>query len=1539
MSRDSSEGEPLADWALVSSEGNIEAEEASSGSSSDEFVNVTHQGVVVFGRHRSPSVETDSQPKSMASLEMSALLRSSLDEIDQSGAMEDIWPLADSAREETGDPGHREGLLGASLTASAASTGDESTDIISEDEKDDKGENAEPSHDVVLPSSINISSSLSSLSQVPGLTASADTSHLSADDGAEASDDGVISLSTGSMKSSGCERMSYQHSGAEAGVEVDPDTEILEADQSPCFPMLSGFGTTDADDVASPVAGGQHSEEGAESGDEGAGGEDKEWLKYPLENSSDERCHTIRLGDGRVIVAPPGADLASLAADLDLVNKSDTSSDTSDSDFVRLDALSSCSSSNENSDTEGDEVFREELSAPSAAEMQAAATTIDVMAESVSSVSSGFRFLPQQIQPVQDVQDPPMLHPNVLHPLMQDPPIMDPHMQDPPMLDAHVLDPPVQDPPMRDAHVLDPHMQDPSMLDAHVLDPHMQDPPMLDAHVLDPHMQDPTMLDAHVLDPHMQDPPMLDAHVLDPHMQDPPMLDAHVLDPHMQDPPMLDAHVLDPHMQDPPMLDAHVLVPHMQDPPMLDPPVQDPPMVAPPVLVLPVDDPPMVVAPAAEEDDDDDDNGDGDTESVTGNSVDDRVESDQSDQNSVHQNEDEDQPFDDIGDIPLDAGNVARQYIHKPNKSLNWTLDVIVIMVVLLAIGIGIGHSIGSVREHFLQHEMNLAQESRLSVLKGDLFQCHQKKRYIEDRRQEEWEQRLWIVAKQEKTNSQLRDQLAILEKEMITKISTLEQSEEIKKDLRQTSIDLRNEVNQLQHDNAELTSRLAAMQYKTVLPDHKAKESERVIEELKTRAVLLEVENDDLKAEIQRLRNLLHASNGAHLTVSVEDDGYESMEEVTEVTTASCLTEGHGHVTDLKARINLLEQENADMRAEIGRLRYKSHPGNVHSKVQEVQDVTEDHDWIVQPTQDDISEKAPELPMSEEEIQQLRAELSWSQKQADNWQRLYLNLKETHARTTCNISINFLTCMRIFTQQLNNSINTTSIKEFLNVTKLMLSVEDVKEAFMTEFQNIWREFSGSRNPEDEGRSKEGPQNAQKKWSDSVKDILNRTQSSMSNMSQQIKETWNQVKNLSEELWKKHEPALSKVASKITERVRKFSDHVHDKIKQKTTRWFNKQKKRERNEANKNSKRWHESQDGERHGSKRGQKKRESGKWHQSQKRRGQQNLQDQVTPRKRHQETVEENGKMSKKGHKRQETNVLRHRMRKQFKQLKTMMQQMSEERHLEMTPGNLQDICDFFIRFQTDWDIYKWLERSDVQWIICQSAWWHDRLHSLIPSRNPVCKGNIYGWQFEWGPSSNRKGTFRTKQGKSEHGKKPKKKILERNLAAGQPYSYEKEKRIVEEESHNETEWYEQRARDREEMRKEWRQKRQKALDGDWYDVMMKNRWQQREAEHKSDWIFDRAADREEERSEDKYIPSQTFAEPMHHSGQPDPRTAWLFVRAEEQDYHHTEPNSWYFQRAKGRRQGKHNDYYYNDDDDDDVYDYSHDDRYGDYDPRNDL
>lgn len=36
-----------------------------------------------------------------------------------------------------------------------------------------------------------------------------------------------------------------------------------------------------------------------------------------------------RLGDGRVIVAPPGADLASLAADLDLVNKSDTSSDTS----------------------------------------------------------------------------------------------------------------------------------------------------------------------------------------------------------------------------------------------------------------------------------------------------------------------------------------------------------------------------------------------------------------------------------------------------------------------------------------------------------------------------------------------------------------------------------------------------------------------------------------------------------------------------------------------------------------------------------------------------------------------------------------------------------------------------------------------------------------------------------------------------------------------------------------------------------------------------------------------------------------------------------------------------------------------------------------------------------------------------------------------------------------------------------------------------------------------------------------------------------
>ncbi|XP_046545656.1 LOW QUALITY PROTEIN: uncharacterized protein LOC124255781 [Haliotis rubra] len=1484
MSRDNSEREALADWALVSSEGNIEAEETSSSSSSDEFVNVTHEGVV-FGRHRSPSTETDSQPKSIASSEMSALLQSSLDEIDKVEAMKDSWPLADKARQEMGDPAQAEGLLGASLTASAASTGDESTDIISEDEEEDNGKNPEPSHDVLLPSNINILSSLSSLAQVPGLAASADSSHPGADDGAEASDDGVISLSTDSMKSSGCDSLvlSCQHSEADVGVEVVPDAEILKADQSPVVSTLSGFRTTGADDVVYTAARGKHSDEAAKDGDEGADGEDTQWLKYPLDNSSDEGCHTIRLGDGRVIVAPPGADLASLAASLDITNKSDTSSDSSDSDFVCLDALSSGSSCN--SDTEGDEVSREQLTAPTAAEMEAAVPAVDIMAESVSSVSLGFRFLPQQIEPVQAVQDPSILDLHLLQPAVYDQPVMD-H----PRLHPSSLDPPMQDPQMQDPHVLDPPMQDPQMQDPHVLDPLMQDPQMQDPHVLDPPMQDPQMQDPHVLDPPMEDP----------QMQDPPMQDPHMQDPQMQDPPLL-----------------------------AQPVVADPP-----ALVLP----PVVVAPVVEDDDED---GDGDTESVSGHSIDDRVESDQSDQNSVQQNEDDDQPFDDIGDIPLVAGNVARQYIHKPNKRLNWTLDIMVIMVVLLAIGIGIGHSIGSVREHYLQHEKNMAHEHHLSVLKQDLFQCQKQKMYTEDMRQEETKLRHQLIAKQVKTNSELRDQLTILEKEMITKISEEVKNEEIKKDLRQTSIDLKNEVNQLQHDNAELTSRLAAMQYKTVLPDQKAMESERVIEELKNRRSFWK-----LKMMISRPRFsvcvISFRPTMMLMTVSVEDDSYESMEELSEVTSATCLTEGHGHVTDLKARINLLEQENADMRAEIGRLRYKSHPGNVHSELPRVQGVTEEDDWIVQPTQDDINEKALELPMSEEEIQQLRAELSWSQKQADTWQRLYLNVKDKHAHTTCNISINFLTCMRLFTQQLNNSMNTTSIKEFLNVTKLMLSVEDVKEAFLTEFQNIWSEFTGSRNQEEEGSMKEGPQNAQRKWSDSVKEILNRTQSSMSNMSQQIKETWNQVKNLSEELWKKHEPALSKVASKITERVKKFSDHVHNKIKQKATKWFKKQEKRKRNEASKNSKKT--PKDEMRHGFKSSQNKRESGKWRQSQKRHGQQNQQDREQSRKRHRETVEEHSKMYKEGHNRQETNSLRQKMRKQFKHLKTMMQQMSEERHLEMTRGNLQDICDFFIRFQTDWDIYKWLERSDVQWIICQSAWWHDRLHSLIPSRNPVCKGKIYGWQFEWGPSSNKKGTFKTKRGKLEHVKKLKRKIKEKNLAAGQAYNYEKEKMIVEEESHNETEWYEQRARDREEMRKEWRQERQKLFDkdGEWYDAMMKNRLHQRKAEHKSDWMFDRAADREVERSEDKYIPTHTFAEPMHHSGQPDPRAAWLFVRAEEQDYHHTEPNSWYFQRAKGRSQGQRNDYYDDDHDDDEVDDvrsYYHDDRYGDYDARYDL
>jgi len=93
------------------------------------------------------------------------------------------------------------------------------------------------------------------------------------------------------------------------------------------------------------------------------------------------------------------------------------------------------------------------------------------------------------------------------------------------------------------------------------------------------------------------------------------------------------------------------------------------------------------------------DDRDEDTESSTEDSfVDDRIESEQSEIGSNSQDNYDvgDLSSFDIGDIPIDVGNVARNYRHQPNTNLSHILNTILILSAILTMGISLGISMAT---------------------------------------------------------------------------------------------------------------------------------------------------------------------------------------------------------------------------------------------------------------------------------------------------------------------------------------------------------------------------------------------------------------------------------------------------------------------------------------------------------------------------------------------------------------------------------------------------------------------------------------------------------------------------------------------------------------------------------------------------------------------------------------------------------------------------------------------------------------------------
>ncbi|KAL3867126.1 hypothetical protein ACJMK2_044353 [Sinanodonta woodiana] len=98
----------------------------------------------------------------------------------------------------------------------------------------------------------------------------------------------------------------------------------------------------------------------------------------------------------------------------------------------------------------------------------------------------------------------------------------------------------------------------------------------------------------------------------------------------------------------------------------------------------------------------------------------------------------------------------------------------------------------------------------------------------------------------------------------------------------------------------------------------------------------------------------------------------------------------------------------------------------------------------------------------------------------------------------------------------------------------------------------------------DKGDNSGGPSGAREnKWMDTMLDMWNKTRASVTNVTKQIQETWQQVKNLSVDLWEKNQPYVEKLQQQLGSTMEEASHSLQKKfekatrkIQKVTRRWF-----------------------------------------------------------------------------------------------------------------------------------------------------------------------------------------------------------------------------------------------------------------------------------------------------------------------------------------------------------------------------------------------
>lgn len=367
-----------------------------------------------------------------------------------------------------------------------------------------------------------------------------------------------------------------------------------------------------------------------------------------------------------------------------------------------------------------------------------------------------------------------------------------------------------------------------------------------------------------------------------------------------------------------------------------------------------------------------------------------------------------------------------------------------------------------------------------------------------------------------------------------------------------------------------------------------------------------------------------------------------------------------------------------------------------------------------------------------------------------------------------------------------------------------------------------------------------------------------------------------QVKNLSQDFWKKHEPTLSEHLRKVQETMHQATQQLKDRFHK--SKWFSKKRKGKKNKNNRDS------QD---HFERRNENRKHGNSFKASTKRRGSQ-------------EGKHKNRKQNK--HLWNNNNNNNKRLNKQYIKLHDRMQKLNLDQFENLSCRKRKKTLNILNKFCSKFR-YNRVDQMPGMWFSCQFTWWSNIVNGQDPIFLPECGPHLFSWQLMVHNCPGcqtkicRKSRDHDDQNQyknKKHGRHQKKKwkLHPDQESFGNDYKFKENKDSI----------------NLNNMNKNKKDEEQKPLSSDdlpglvFDEVMDFNKkpnlteFADEMNEDYSECDPDIEVCRKEERN--WYLRQMEQREyERHHQYTPDGKGNWMFERAEERDYKRTYPDTWYF------------------------------------------